>query len=422
MKGLRLLHTEADISTAGNRLMDNSTDIPAVKPESPASSATWRTGVRLFAILAIFLTGAFILTVTTSQTDYIEYWCSGKLLLHHANPYSPSGVMALERAQGFQDSRPIIMLNPPWALFLIAPLGLVGLRTGLFLWTVATAGCVVASTWLLRIRAGDRAMAYVFAPAVATVIMGQSSTFLLLGFCLFLYFYRNRPFFAGASLLLMAIKPHLFLVFWFVLLVDCIYRRCYSLLAGGLAALAASTLFSVYFDPHIWTHYITMFRGYKIQQSFLPTASMLFRMMIDVRAFWLLFVPSVCATAWGIWYYLRRKHVWNWRVHGMLLMIITVLASPYGYFTDEVVLLPSILYALTLRGRSKYSAWALLVVNTIALAVVLGTHAVLDSRAYMWTPVTWLAWFLYATRGFEPETSPDSQIDLPNATPADHAY
>lgn len=369
-----------------------------VEPSNPPQN-TRKKIIQVLAGATIVIIAALILTATTSRTDYIEYWSSAKLLLHRADPYSPAGVFALEKAQGYNATRPIIMLNPPWALFLIAPLGFVSLRTGLFLWTLAGAGCVIVSAQLLNVPPKDRAFAYVFAPALASILMGQSSPFLLLGFCLFLRFHGSRPFLAGASLLLMAIKPHLFLIFWAVLLVDCLYRRRYSILTGGAAALAAASLFSMCFDPHVWQHYITMFQGYKLQQGFLPTASMLFRMLIDVRAFWLLFVPSILAIFWGLWYYARWKREWDWKIQGMLLMLVTVLVSPYGYFTDEIVLLPSILFALGFPEKRKHSAWLLLAINTIALYIALLHHAPLGSRAYMWTPVTWLVWFLYATYG-----------------------
>lgn len=395
-------------------------DCPRANKTAPSTPGR-RSAIKVLFAVVVFLIGAFILAVTTSRTDYIEYWASARLLVKHSDPYSPAGIMALEKSQGFRSDRPIIMLNPPWALFLIAPLGFVGLRTGLFLWTIVTAMCVVASVWLLRAPPGNRAFAYVFAPAVAAVFMGQSSTFLLLGFTLFLALHRSHPFLSGVALLLMAIKPHLFFVFWFVLLVDCIATKRYTIILGGIAALALSSLLSMFFDPRVWQDYVTMFRGYKIQQGFLPTASMLFRMLIDVHAFWLLFVPSAIATAWGIRYYIKNKNQWDWRRQGMLLMIVTVFASPYGYFTDEAVLLPSILYALSFRKQSKHAAWTLLAVNTIALALVLGRHALLASRAYMWTPITWLLWYLYATHGHRAGKSPATAAELDQTTNTESA-
>jgi hypothetical protein len=388
-------------------------------PSGSGASSPRKRALRAIAITVIALTGVLLLTLTTSRTDYIEYRSSGVLLVHHADPYSPSGVFAIEKAEGYLASRPMIMLNPPWTLFLVAPLGFGGLREGLFLWILATAGSVFLSVEILHVPSKERAFAYVFAPAAAAVFMGQSSPLLLLGFSLFLRFHRSRPFFAGASLLLMAIKPHLFLIFWVVLLVDCIYRRRFLILAGCVSALAAGTAFSMYFDPRIWRHYLDMLRGYNLQQGFLPTASMLFRMLIDVRAFWLLFVPSVVAILWGLWYYSRRKHLWDWRIHGMLLMIVTLLVSPYGWLTDEAVLLPAILYALTLPEKRKYATWILLAINTAILVTALGTQAALSSRAYMWTPITWLLWFLYATK--PARHSKPSPIHLPELAAAENA-
>ncbi|MGB0123614.1 MAG: glycosyltransferase 87 family protein [Silvibacterium sp.] len=380
--------------------------------------------LRALLVVAIALAGILILVATAhpAGNDYIEYWSSGNLLLHHGDPYSPAGVFALEKAQGFTATSPLIMLNPPWALFLVAPLGFVGARAGLFLWMLVAVGCVLIFARTLNVSAKDRAFAFVFAPAVACVCSGQGSPFLLLGFSLFLRLHRSHPFLAGASLLLMAIKPHLFLIFWALLLVDCIYRRRFLILAGGASALAAGTAFSMYFDPHIWQHYFSMLRGYKLQQGFLPTASMLFRMLIDVRAFWLLFVPSALAVIWGLWYYARWRHVWDWRIHGMLLMLVTILVSPYGFFSDEIVLLPSVVYALTFPQRRKYSVEILLAINTAALVIVLAAHAALSSRAYLWTPLAWLAWFLYATHRPEHHTqSSPAQLTEPTSMEAAEA-
>lgn len=365
--------------------------------------------LRALAVI-IALAGILIFTLTTSRTDYISYWAAGKLLMHHADPYSPAGAYALEKAEGFSRGY-MVMLNPPWALFLAAPLGFGGIRFGLFLWTLATAGCVFVSALLLDVPSKDRAFAFVFAPAVAAVFMGQTSAFLLLGFALFLRFHQSRPFLAGASLLLMAIKPHLFLVFWAILLVDCLYRRRFLLIAGAAFALASACAFAMYFDSHIWPHYLAMLRITALQNEILPTISMLFRMLINVRAVWLIFIPSAVAILWGFWYYATRRQRWNWRIQGMLLMLITILVSPYSWLTDEVVVLPAILFALTSRETRKYSAWILLAINTAVLVIALAVQAPLTSREYIWTPVAWLAWFLYATNGFR-STDPLSPLQI----------
>lgn len=357
---------------------------------------------RIFRTLAatIIATGAILVLTSTmhfEHMDFLEYWSSAKLLIHHADPYSPAGVFELEKSQGRPAATPLVMLNPPWALFLVAPLGLGGVRIGLFLWTLVATGCVFISSRLVDVPSNDSALVFLFAPFLACIVSGQSSPFLLLGFSLFLCLYRSHSFLAGASLLLMAAKPHLFLIFWVVLLVDCIYRRRYLILAGGASALAAATAFSMLFDLHIWSDYLLMFRVLSLRQGFLPTTSMVFRTLIDARAVWLLFVPSALAILWALWYFSRWKQQWDWRIHGMLLMIVAIVTSPYGFFTDEIVLLPSIAFALAQPEKRRHAGWILLAINSAAMGIVLFKHADLSSRAYIWTPLTWLAWFLYTT-------------------------
>src|ERR1700730_8736168 len=193
-----------------NVLSKNMTE-PQVQKDYRTYSGGKKILRQLVAAL-IVLAGLLVISVTghPGWKDYISYWSAGNLLIHHANPYSRPDVLALERTHGFPETRPLMMRNPPWALFLTAPLGFGNPAAGLFLWTLAAAGCIVAFIRLLRVPPEDRALVFLFAPVIAVFRTAQTSPFLLLGFCLFLYLHRRRPFLAGASLLLMAIKPHLF--------------------------------------------------------------------------------------------------------------------------------------------------------------------------------------------------------------------
>jgi hypothetical protein len=358
--------------------------------------------LRRLAATVIVLVGLLVISVTghPAWKDYISYWSAGKLLIHHADPYSSAAVLALERSQGYTEIKPIMMRNPPWALFLTAPLGFVNLATGLFLWTLAAAGCIVAFIRLLKVPPEDRALVFLFAPTIAVFRIGQTSPFLLLGFSLFLYLHRRRPFLAGASLLFMAIKPHLFLVFWVVLLAESIYRHRLRVLAGLAAALAGGTTFTMCFNAHIWQHYFAMLRGSDLDSEFFPTTSMMFRLLTDSRAIWLLFLPSAVAIVWGLWYYTRNRHVWHWGTHGMLLMLVTVLVSPYSWFPDEIVLLPALAFAIAFPQRRARSLEILVVINLVAILVLMAGNRSIVSPVYLWTPSAWLAWFLYATNGF----------------------
>lgn len=381
--------------------MDTLLDKPAEVriQEDYGVNVTVKKILRQLAAAAIVVTGLLVISVASRPTskDYISYWSAGRLLLHHADPYSVTQVFALEKSQGYSEIKPIIMRNPPWALFLVAPLGLGKPVAGLLFWTVAAAGCILIFIRLLNISPEDRVFAFLFAPALGAICSGQSSPFLLLGFSLFLRFNQSRPFLAGASLIFMAIKPHLFFVFWVLLVIDCIIRRRFLTLAGGACALAAGTAFAMYLDPRVWQHYFGMLRASALHDEFFPTISMVFRLLVDARAGWLLFVPSALAIVWGCVYYIRNRQTWDWGVHGMLVMLVTILVSPYGWFSDEIVLLPSLAFAFTIPKKRRYSTEALVAINGLAVLVLLVVHPPLSSGAFLWTPLAWLAWFLYST-------------------------
>ena len=381
--------------------------------KNSVSLRTLRTGLAI--VIALFGIFVFTLVLHPAAMDLIEYWSSAKLLLHHINPYSPTSVFALEKAQGFLPTSPLVMLNPPWALFLILPLGFGGAHTALFLWTIAAFGCVFAFLRLLAVPEKSGALALFFAPVLASLCSGQSSPFLLLGFVLFLRFHRSRPFWAGASLLLMAIKPHLFLVFWAVLLIDELYHRRFRMFAGFATALAVASILPKAFDLRIWTHYVATLRSAALTHAQFPTISMFFRMQVNPNAVWLLLVPSFIAVLWALWYYASRRNIWDWKTNGMLIMLVTVLVSPYGFFTDQVVLLPSIAFALLVPEKRKYSIAILFAINIAAIVQLSLPHASLVSPVLAWMPLAWLAWFLYTTHGQPQREASPANLVSPEA-------
>jgi len=88
---------------------------------------------------------------------------------------------------------------------------------------------------------------------------------------------------------------------------------------------------------------------------------------------------------------------------------VTILVSPYEFFSDEIVLLPSILFALGLPARRRHSTSVLFAINCVALLIIMA-GVQLSSPAYVWTPLAWLAWFLYATHGSERQSSLSTPI------------
>ena len=191
---------------------------------------------RVFAAACIVLAGfcflsAFLFFVLSDKIaankDFIAYWTAGHRLAQGANPYDFEAVGGMERA--FGGSTLTVMRNPPDAFFLVLPLSLCSPKIGLLLWMMALLAAFSLSLWILWFLNGRpdnrlHLLGCLFAPALICLLVGQIGIFLLLGVVLFLYLRRKRPFLAGAAILLCALKPHLFVSFFAVLLVWAVNR------------------------------------------------------------------------------------------------------------------------------------------------------------------------------------------------------
>jgi hypothetical protein len=348
---------------------------------------------------------------TAANRDYISYWAAGHQLVHHGNPYDGASILRLERSAGFLDNRPFFMRNPPSAFFLAVPLGLVGARTGAVVWCLALVAALMGSIrmlWIMHGRPRDRLhlFGYCFPPTLACLLAGQIGMFLLLGVVLFLYFHNSRPYFAGAALLLCALKPHLLLPFGVVLIAWIVTCKAYKVLAGAMVALNVSVGLAFFLDPAGWSHYAQMVRASNIRNEFIPTISLMLRLVVHRNAVWLQFVPAVVGCAWGAWYFWTRRDQWSWMNHGSLLLIVSVLVAPYAWFTDQAILIPALLQAIYLT-RSRSVIVVLATATVVEEMVVFRGVQIMHSPLHIWTVPLWLAWYLYAVRtaGAQPSVS-----------------
>lgn len=346
---------------------------------------------------------AFVMSAeSAAQRDYICYWSAGVQLVHHRDPYDAAAILQIEKSAGFHGNRPFFMRNAPNAFFLAWPLGHLSIRTGAILWMLAIVAALMLSIrliWIMHGRPASRLhlAGYLFAPAVACLLAGQTAIFILLGVTLFLYLHKTRPIAAGAALLLLMFKPHLFIPFGIVLLAWLVYQRAWPILISAVSALAASLVFAHLADPQGWQQYLRMVRHERLADELLPTTSLLFRLLIDRRALWLQFVPALVGATWGTYYFFKHRRDWSWRSHGLLLLLVSILVAPYAWFSDEAILLPAILaglYTLWDRGRSVIPFG---LIAGIALIEVFISQD-LSTFHFIWTAPAWLLWYLHATR------------------------
>jgi len=358
-------------------------------------------GTLAFAATALSIVAAMLAPNSAGTHDFVEYWASGQLLAHRANPYDAVALRHLERSAGFPDSAPtLIMANPPSALLLVLPLGYVGPVAGEWLWLLAQLACLVASVQTIRKLLGSprtltHLLAYAFAPALSCLLAGQIAVFLLLGFVLFLAWHRRRPFCAGAALWLCLLKPHLFVPFGVALLLWIAAHRKYRVLAGSALGIVASGAVAIAIDPQVWTQYRAMMAEQRIDRIGLPCLSIALRDLLYPHSFWVQCLPAAVGCIWAVVYFWPRRAHWDWPRHGSLIMLVSVLVAPYSWFMDQTVLIPALLAGAYASGSRPLLA--ILALMSAGLEIAAFRGATLYSPFYLWTAPLWLAWFLAAT-------------------------
>jgi len=362
---------------------------------SIAAVAGIALAVIVLYILAVPVAGD--LKINASR-DFVSYWASGRLLLHHANPYDRDAVAALEHAQGLDPRAVLVMRNPPWALPLALPLGLLGLRLAGILWTLLLLACLLFAVRDVHRLHGSPPnhfhwLGFAFTPCVICITMGQTSLLALIGLVLFLRLHLSRPFAAGAALWLCALKPHLFLPFATALAAWIVLTRRYKLLAGALAAFALTSFAASLITPHAWHDYLAMMRSPAVENDFIPCLPAAVRLWFFPHASWVQYAPAALGCLWALAYFWRRRATWNWTANSSPLLLASLLLAPYSWFYDQCLAMPALLdgaYATRSRHLLALLAWLILAADIqICFVKVI-------SPWWLWTAPAWLAWYLFA--------------------------
>jgi hypothetical protein len=348
-----------------------------------------------FAVLLAFVPSFLLICGTTllsditgsgvASRDYISYWAAGKLLAQHHDPYDVHAILELEG----RDSRAVVMRNPPWSLWITLPLGFVSAVNGSRLWHLMLAAALALSTYYLRGKRRDYGAAFLFAPAICCIAYGQTSLFVLLGVCGFIYFREERPLIAGAALSLCALKPHLLLPFFTVVLAWTLTRRSFALIGGLTASWAGEFVLVRALDPNIWSHYRHTMLSSGIDTEFIPTVSGTIR-HFSACPLWLQFAPTLIATIWAVTYYLGHAEEWDWTRHGSLVLTVSILFAPYAWLADLVLFWPVLMPRLRTR---RIHIVALLVSGAMLLQLCLGVEA--HSMLALWPPLAWTTLFFF---------------------------
>jgi len=335
--------------------------------------------------------------------DFVEYWAAARLTLAGDNPYDGEKLLPLQQAAGRDTDKPIMMWNPPWALAVVLPLGLVPAREAQLLWLLVNFAAITFCgdrLWLMI--GGSRtqrwigwATALVCLPTLFALQSGQIGPLLLLGAVLFLECERRGwPMTAGAATVLLAVKPHLAYLVWVAILGNALIRRRAGVILGGILAGMAATAIPLACNGQVVHQYIDAMVNRTPEEWLSPTWGSVLRLAFGEDRFNLQFVPMLFGLAWFAIHWQRQSRTWNWTEQLPLLLLISFATAPYGAWPfDMVLLLPAAVKLLSLRRTGVVVA--LVAINVACLVMNLCQTG---SFAFIWVAPALLALYWAALR------------------------
>ncbi|MCU1285275.1 MAG: hypothetical protein JWO13_1625 [Acidobacteriales bacterium] len=351
-------------------------------------------------------------------SDYAAYWSASRLLLDGQNPYDAEKVFAVQKAVGWAPSA-LVMRNPPWTFALVLPFGLVAYKFSRILWTILQVLIVLGcASWLWKQYSRSSSTRWVAAiitatlfPALWVLVMGQITPFILLGLVGFLYCEtsdRTNSWLQAASLVLIGLKPQLLYLFWVALglsacwalrNLDCTTRelRRWTLFRRFAILLLATSAIPLAIDPHVFSQYFSYLRNTPILLEAIPTPGNFLRIHTNMR--WTQFAPMALGSLWLYYYWRKNRDQWQWSHQMPLLLLVSLATTTYGWFYDQVLLLPVILFAAAQNfpALNKKRAAAVIVsyltVN-VGIATLFQSCQRLSDFRMLWTMPIWCS--LYA--------------------------
>lgn len=393
---------------------------------SPPVRARMDSGTLLFCLVCcIPLIGFTIYVlgfVPLAYFDFVSYWSAGRLVLAHQNPYVPASMFALERAQGWNYSFPLVMLCPPWTLFVNALFGLLPFRTAQFAWyliSLSIDALSVVGLWYYF--GGKRRTLWIallvtlsFTPLVTVAHVGQVTPIMLASLTAFLLFVRSeRWILAGVSLLGMSIKPHLLWLVFIAIFLWAIRTRKVKFLVAGFVTWMAAWAANLAFDPEA-IHFFHNAYGPAIATSCGFGGAL--RLLFGMNHAWLQYTPCIAGAIWFAWYWKQHREHWSWPEHLPLLVIVSVASSPYCWFHDFILVLPAFL-ALAVRG-----AYRSLLTPALWLAIQVAILLAPQEAYKAAVSALWVAFWIIVTRTRNArDLSPEASASAPPEQSAQHA-
>jgi hypothetical protein len=342
-------------------------------------------------------------------TDFAAFWAAARLQLKGEDPYSPALLWELQKSIGGTEFLPF--LNPPWAMPLLMPFGLLDYPIARVIFLLVSLSLIFLSAdHLWAIYGGPHHLRWVppvvivtCFPVLLALKLGQMGALILFGATGFLHFAnRGQWLAAGAFTSLLSLKPHTAYLFWPAAVLWAFRKRQFGFFFGAAVPILLASLVSLAVNPSIFQDFFQFSRSLDqaVYRHSNPTIGALLRVVFGLDKRVLQFVSMMLGCVWFAFRWLQRRKEWDWKDELPLFLLVSLLTSSYVWVHDQVLLLVPILQAvIALQGsrarRILGFFLAYLLINGIALAQNLLEFGDLW---FVWTMAAWVSlyWAVFA--------------------------
>jgi len=239
-----------------------------------------------------------------------------------------------------------------------------------------------------------------FALTLISLIFGQINSLQVLGLALFLALSKsNKPYIAGASLVLTTIKPHLVILTLPLLFLDLLRKKEWKTLTGFFIALGfCFTVLFAFYPPWIQSFWKVFSSGMNTVRE-TPTINGLLVLIDEFTIGKLLWLVTLVM---GIIWWWQRGQNWNRRTFIDISVTVGLIVSPIGWSYDQVMLIFPILTLLAWSVSGQLPKQTSRVVIT---GLILGNIAAYFLRTFtpsdvwfFWVPMVVLGLYLMAQK------------------------
>ena len=355
-------------------------------------------------LLAILLMIPFQLPGNVGAGDFRPYWSASYLLAHGQDFSDPKQMYHIERTlTGWNNPFTMYAWFAPTGNLVLLPFTFLPFSRATFYWLFTNIFIIFLSIILIWRNKNTHLWiplitAFSFSMTLVSLAIGQVNTLELLGLALFLAFNEARyDFFAGASLVLTTVKPHLVIITLPLLLLDFIRKKQWRVLSGFLISLLICIfILSVIYPawPISFWKLLTYGMG-TIRET--PTLNGL--LVVTGEYIWGKWIwLAILGVAIIIWW--KYGGGWDRRTLIDVTIVTGLVISPIGWSYDQVMLLFPLLriFEWMVNGTLKNTDTTIIFMILLAFNAFSFYQRTLEVSDvwFFWVPIVTAIAYIYA--------------------------